>query len=149
MVQNWVNEQPYRWYKHDISGSFVFDCRVRVGDIYHPQFERRVPPFFALEASHKAVVMSANERQKEDNRREVSTTLSSPVCCELTLHLVECCIAHLEKMRDKKRHETADPEAELSDDEVSEEEPFIKTGYLSQLKGQRHPNVVGTRTNAG
>ena len=71
-MKKWVNEQPYRWHKRDVPGSIAFDCRVRVGDIYHPQFEQRVPPFFALEACHKPTTMSEKERKTEEGRRAVS-----------------------------------------------------------------------------
>ncbi len=71
-VQKWVNDQPYRWHKQNVPGSIAFDCRVRVGDIYHPQFERRIPPFFALEACHKPTTMSEKEIKAEEGRRAVS-----------------------------------------------------------------------------
>ena len=47
-VRSWMKEQPYRWSKENVDGAVAIDCRVRIGDMYQPQFRRRIPPFYDL-----------------------------------------------------------------------------------------------------
>lgn len=111
----WINEQPYEWHKTPAVGSVPVDCRVREGDIYQPQFVKRVPPFYSLDANYNAVPMTEKQMQSAMRKRE----------------------SKLQKFRDKKRRDLGDPEAELSPSELPPEEPFEKPGYLGNPKGMR------------
>ena len=114
-VLRWLNEQPYTWHKQASAGTTPFDCRVNEGQVYHPQFLKRVPPFYSLGESHHATPMTESQKQAAHRKRE----------------------RKIKKLRDKKRHDLADPEAELSASEMPEEEPLEKPGYLGKPKGMR------------
>ena len=68
-VLNWIREQPYEWSRTFVPGSSVFDCRVRVGDTYHPQFQKRIPPFYDLAALPHDRPMTAEEQEKSIQKR--------------------------------------------------------------------------------
>ena len=111
----WLNEQPYTWHKQPSAGTLPFDCRVYEGQVYQPQFVKRIPPFYSLNESHDATPMTESQKQAARRKRE----------------------RKIKRLRDKKRHDLADPEAELSADEMPEEEVLENPGYLGKPKGMR------------
>ena len=114
-VLRWLNEQPYTWHKQPSAGTISFDCRVYEGQVYQPQFSKRIPPFYSLDECYNATPMTVSQKEAAIRKRERKIT----------------------KLRNKKRHDLADPEAELSASEIPEEEPFENPGYLDQPKGMR------------
>lgn len=75
-VHTWLKEQPYQWSKQPVSAlSVAVDCRVRLGDTYHPQFQKRIPPFYDLTARYDARPMTEEEKQKAvlKRRKKIAT----------------------------------------------------------------------------